>query len=164
MASKDEIADEQGLFPGFPKSVSCDQCCNDRLTWVFPIALLQIAARAIHHNAVMLLLFADNFPVSGQLLCISCAEVSVISPQATRAHAIPFTDAFGVEFAGPILPRMHACCRLKTRPPVGGAPDMVVTPQRFTRRNHTNRSSLSSTPQAKPPCAPPPCSARFTGF
>jgi hypothetical protein len=63
MASKDEIADEQGLFPGFPKSVSCDQCCNDRLTWVFPIALLQIPARAIHHNAVMVLVFADNFPV-----------------------------------------------------------------------------------------------------
>jgi len=101
MASKDEIADEQDLFPGFPKSVSCDQCCNDRLTWVFPIALLQIAARTIHHNAVMLLVFADNFPVSDQHLCIFCAEVSVISPQAPRAHAIPFTDAFGVGFAGP---------------------------------------------------------------
>jgi hypothetical protein len=63
MASKDEIADEQDLFPGFPKPVSCDQCCNDWLTWVFPIALLQIAARAIHHNAVMVLVFADNFPV-----------------------------------------------------------------------------------------------------
>src|SRR5213080_4662597 len=108
MASNNEIADKQDLFPGFPKSVSRDQCCNDRLTWVFPIALLQIAARAIHHNAVMLLVFADNFPVSGQHLCISCAEVSVISPQATRAHAIPFTDAFGVGFAGPIF---HECRR-----------------------------------------------------
>ena len=107
MASKNEIADEQDLFPGFPKSVSCDQCCNDRLTWVFPIALLQIAARVIHHNAVMLLVFADDFPC--QVNTVSCAEVSVISPQATRAHAIPFTDAFGVGFAGPIF---HECTRV----------------------------------------------------
>ena len=43
------------LFPGFPRPVSCDRCCNDQLTWVFQIALLQIAARPIHHDAVMLL-------------------------------------------------------------------------------------------------------------
>jgi hypothetical protein len=47
MASKDEIADEQDLFPGFPKPVSCDQCCNDWLTWVFPIALPDCGAQSI---------------------------------------------------------------------------------------------------------------------
>ena len=44
--------------------------------------------------------------------------------------------------------RMHACLfislgvcgTLKARPPVCGARDMVMTPQRFTRRNHTNRT------------------------
>jgi hypothetical protein len=45
MASKDQIADEQDLFPGCPGSLSRDRCCNDQLTRVFQIALDQIAAR-----------------------------------------------------------------------------------------------------------------------
>jgi hypothetical protein len=52
MASKDQIADEQELFPVFPASVSLDHAAVT--AWVFQIALLQTAACPIHHNAVML--------------------------------------------------------------------------------------------------------------
>ena len=46
--SKIYSQDFRGPFPAI-------NACNDQLTWVFQIALLQIAARPIHHDAVMLL-------------------------------------------------------------------------------------------------------------
>jgi hypothetical protein len=65
--------------------------------------LLQIAARPIHHNAVMLVVFGHNFPCELNIVVSSCDDVSVFSPQETRAHAIPFTDVLGFKIAGAIF-------------------------------------------------------------